>query len=984
MDDPLYGFELLQERAIPELNTRGRLFRHLDTGAQLLSLENDDENKVFSINFRTPPADSTGVAHIMEHSVLCGSRKYPVKEPFVELLKGSLQTFVNAFTFPDRTCYPLASQNLKDFYNLIDVYIDAVFYPLIPPHTLQQEGWHYELENPDQPLTYKGVVYNEMKGAYSNPDDVLSDMARASLFPNTPYGVDSGGDPRHIPDLTYAAFKGFHERYYHPSNAYIFFYGNDDPQERLRRMAEYLAPFQAIRVDSEIPLQPRFDRPRRQEAFFDPGDDPENARGRLVVSWLLADTADPETMLGLSALNHILLGTPASPLRKALIDSGLGEDLAGGGLDDELRQSFFSTGLQGLAVDDGRLRDGETVERLVLDTLERLARQGIESEQVAASLNTLEFRMREFNFGSFPRGVVAMIMAMVTWLYGGDPFDALAFEAPLRSIHARLSGGERYFETLIERYFLGNPHRTTVTLLPRPGLTQEQEADERRRLEQARAMMDAAQLQQIVADTRWLKERQVTPDTPEALATIPGLRLEDMERQARLIPLEVSSLGGTQLLYHDLFTNGIVYLDLGLDLHSLPQELLPYVPLYGRALLGLGAAGDDYVRLAQRIGRSTGGIYPTTFTTQTRRSERAQAWFFLRGKATLAQSADLLRILSDVLLAPRFDTPERFRQIVLEEKAGLESSLAPAGHRLVASRLKAHFNESDWADELMGGIEQLFFLRELAQQVEQDWPAVLARLQAVHAALLNRQSALVNLTLDAAGFAQLRPQLADFLAALPGESTAGGTPAIRQLEWRRAALPPAEGLTFPAQVNFVGKAADLYRLGYQLDGSVHVINKYLGTTWLWERVRVQGGAYGGFCTFNHRSGVYAFLSYRDPNLLGTLENYDGTAAFLRSLDLSQEELTRSIIGTIGDLDAYQLPDAKGYTSMARYLAGDSDQERQLWREQVLSTTAADFRAFGDILEQLNRSGEVVVLGSADAIGRANRERGDFLQPRKVL
>ncbi len=974
----IHGFELVEERMIPEMNTRARWFRHLRSGAQLLSMENDDENKVFMIALRTPPEDSSGVAHIMEHSVLCGSQKYPVKEPFVELLKGSLNTFLNAFTYPDKTCYPVASQNLQDFYNLIDVYVDAVFHPLIPPHILQQEGWHYELEALDAPLHYKGVVYNEMKGAYSNPDDVLGDQARMSLFPNTPYGVDSGGDPRHIPDLTYAYFQNFHQKFYHPSNARIFFYGNDDPEERLRRMDGYLSAYEAIDVDSAIPLQPRFDAPRRVTAYFDPGDDPANDKGRLVVNWLLDEAGNPETSLGLSILTHILLGTPASPLRKALIDSGLGEDLAGVGLEDELRQMYFSTGLQGIAVrPDHTLAAGEQVEALILDTLKALAEGGIDPGQVAASMNTVEFRLREFNFGSFPRGIVASLRSLGAWLYDGDPFAALAFEAPLQAIQGKLAAGEQYFEGLLRRYFLENPHRTTLILQPEPGYSQRQEADKTRRLEAAREKMSRADLEAVIENTRRLKEIQETPDTPEALATLPSLRLEDLDRQNKLLPLRLGEAEGCNLLYHDLFTNGLLYLDLGLDLHLLPQELLPYAPLFGRALFEIGTQTEDFVRLSQRIGRATGGIRPVTLNTPVRRAEAAASWLFLRGKATVAQAPELLHILRDVLLTVRLDHRERFRQMVLEEKAGLEGGLVPGGHRVVNTRLRARFNEAGWAEEQMSGLDQLFFVRKLAQAVDADWPGVLAKLEQIRQILVNRQAMLANVTLDAANWAKLEPELRAFLGGLPGAAPA---PAA----WRAASFVSNEGLTIPAQVNYVGQGANLYQLGYQMDGSVNVITNYLASTWLWERVRVQGGAYGGFCLFNHRSGVFTYLSYRDPNLLATLDNYAGAADFLRTLDLSPEELTKSIIGAIGEMDTYQLPDAKGFTSLVRYLAGDTDAERQLWREQILSASVEDFHAFGEALAQLSQQGPVVVLGSAEAIQKANQARGEFLEVKKVM
>ncbi len=475
----MHGFELVREQEIPELKTRARLFRHGKTGAELLSLENDDENKVFGITFRTPPKDSTGAPHILEHSVLCGSRKYPVKEPFVELVKGSLNTFVNAFTFPDKTSYPVASTNLQDFYNLIDVYLDAVFYPLITPLTLAQEGWHYELDAVDSPLIYKGVVYNEMKGAYSSPDNVLGRHSQQSLYPDTTYGCDSGGDPEKIPELTYEAFKAFHERYYHPSNSRIFFYGDDHPEERLRLINGYLQDFEHIDPDSGVQLQPRFAIPRRVALPYDAGageDAQDDHKAYITVNWLLPETGDPETTLGLGILEHILVETPASPLRKALIDSGLGEDLVGGGLDTGLRQMNFSTGLKGVSP-----QDTQKVEALIIDTLARLAQDGIDPETVAASLNTVEFRLRENNTGSFPRGLSLMLRALTTWLHDSDPIAPLAFQVPLFSIKTRLDSGERYFENLIRDCLVDNMHRSTVILEPDPDLSKRREAAEKER-----------------------------------------------------------------------------------------------------------------------------------------------------------------------------------------------------------------------------------------------------------------------------------------------------------------------------------------------------------------------------------------------------------------------------------------------------------------------------------------------------------------------
>lgn len=965
----LHGFTLLRRQFIPELNTDAHLFRHVKTGAELLSLQNDDENKSFGIAFRTPPTDSTGVAHILEHIVLAGSRKYRVKEPFIELVKGSLKTFLNAMTFPDKTVYPVASQNLQDFYNLIDVYLDAVFYPLLNRHTFQQEGWHYELSDPAQPLIFKGVVFNEMKGAHSDPEDLLDDSGRRALFPDTPYGVDSGGDPRHIPDLTWEQLKDFHRRYYHPSNARIWFYGDDPAEERLRLLNAWLSAFEPLPVDSAVALQSPFAQPLHVQKPYAAG---EEGKAYFTLNWALAENADPETTLGLSLLAHMLIGTPAAPLRKALIDSGLGEDTAGRGLEGDLRQMAFSTGLKG--IDQA---NAAAVETLIFDTLRGLAAQGIDPRTVAASMNTVEFRLRERNTGGFPRGIALFFAALTTWLYDRDPLELLAFEAPLEAIKARVAGGERYFEGLIARYFLDNPHRVALLLHPDLTLQAQMAAEEQARLAAARAALSPAALEEVIADTLELHRLQETPDDPAALAAIPRLTLADLDKENKILPITPLAQQGAPLLYHDLFTNGVFYLDVGMDLRQTPQELLPFVPLFARGLLDMGTEHEDFVSLSQRIGMHTGGLGDTSLLSTHRRSRQPVTWLFLRGKAMTPKTPELLAILSDVLLAARFDNRDRFRQIVLEEKASAEASLVPAGHSVVNSRISAHFSLAGWASEQMGGISHLFFLRELLQAIESDWPGVLARLEALRALLVNRERMIFNATLDAENWQQVQPQLQGLIDHLPARAASAAA-------WSPAPLPAHEGLTLPAQVNYVGKGANLYDLGYELHGSVHVVANFLRTTWLWERVRMQGGAYGGFCLFNQNSGLFSFLSYRDPNLTHTLANYDAAAAFLRQAEISEDELTKNIIGVIGQIDAYMLPDAKGWVSMQRHLLEESDAMRQEMREQVLGTTPDHIRGFADVLDEVAAHGHVVVLGPQAGLERAQTDAALPLTLTRVL
>lgn len=967
----VHGFQIQKEKKIKELRTYASIYRHVKTGAELLSLVNDDENKVFGVTFRTPPTDSTGVAHILEHSVLCGSRKYPVKEPFVELLKGSLKTFLNAFTYPDKTCYPVASQNLQDFYNLIDVYLDAVFYPRLTSYIFQQEGWHLELEHPGDPLAYKGVVFNEMKGAYSSPDHVLSEYSLQSLFPDNPYGLDSGGDPKHIPELTFEQFLAFHKKYYHPSNARFYFYGNDDPENRLRLVNEYLKDFDPIQTDSTIRLQAPFHEPRRIVRPFMAGEKEDNhLKGMITVNWVLSEPTDIATNFALRILEHILLGMPASPLYKALIDSGLGEDLAGEGLSNELRQIYFSTGLKGI-----RVGDADRIESLILETLTNLAQKGIDPKAVEAAINTIEFRLRENNPGGFPRGLVLMLRSLTTWLYDGDSLALLAFEEPLEMVKSCAQSSSGIFEEMIRRLFVNNPHRTTLILEPDPGLAQRDEAAGTEHL--ARSGMSPGETDSLVEKTRELKRLQQTPDTPEALATIPMLRLADLDKKNKTIPLARLDSQETRILFHGLFTHGIVYLDLGLNLHTLPDKYLPYVPLFGRALVEMGTEKEDFVSLMQRIARKTGGISPQSLTSAIKNSESSTAWLFLRGKAMLSQAKELTDILRDILLYVRLDNRDRFRQMVLEAKARAEQKLIPNGHNMVNLRLRAHFSESHWAAEQMNGMSHLFFLRELIRTIDENWPQVLAVLEEMRQTLVNRNAVLLNITMDEQDWPVFKPHLDDLLGDLPKAQ-------FMEKVWSPKRPAPFEGLIIPSLVNYVGKGADLYKVGYRFHASSLAITRYLRNACLWERVRVQGGAYGAFCFFDRTSGALTFVSYRDPNLIKTLDVFDRTAQFLLDADINDTELAKSIIGAIGDLDAYMLPDAKGYASMVRYLIGDTEEERQKMRDELLNTQASDFKAFAQVLESVRKNGLVKALGSPSAIEEVVSNRPGWLDVVKVL
>ncbi|XP_020237092.1 presequence protease 2, chloroplastic/mitochondrial [Cajanus cajan] len=974
------GFQKLSEEFVPECKSKAVLFRHIKTGAQVMSVSNDDENKVFGIVFRTPPKDSTGIPHILEHSVLCGSRKYPLKEPFVELLKGSLHTFLNAFTYPDRTCYPVASTNTKDFYNLVDVYLDAVFFPRCVEdfQIFQQEGWHFELNDPSEEITYKGVVFNEMKGVYSQPDNILGRAAQQALFPDTTYGVDSGGDPRVIPNLTFEEFKEFHRKYYHPSNSRIWFYGDDDPNERLRILSEYLDLFDSSVAPDESRVEPQtlFSKPVRIVETYSAGEGGDLKKHMVCLNWLLSDKPlDLETELTLGFLNHLLLGSPASPLRKILLESRLGDAIVGGGVEDELLQPQFSIGMKGVSADDIH-----KVEELVTSTFKKLAEEGFDTDAIEASMNTIEFSLRENNTGSFPRGLSLMLQSIGKWIYDLNPFEPLKYEKPLQDLKSRIAkeGSKSVFSPLIEKFILNNPHQVTVEMQPDPEKAAREEATEKQILQKVKANMTTEDLAELTRATHELRLKQETPDPPEALKSVPSLSLQDIPKEPIRVPTEVGDINGVKVLQHDLFTNDVLYTEIVFNMNSLKQELLPLVPLFCQSLLEMGTKDLTFVQLNQLIGRKTGGISVYPFTSSVRGKEDPCSHMVVRGKAMAGHIEDLYDLVNSVLQDVQFTDQQRFKQFVSQSRARMENRLRGSGHGIAAARMDAKLNAAGWMSEKMGGLSYLEFLRTLEERVDQDWADISSSLEEIRKSVFSKQGCLINVTADRKNLANTEKVVSKFVDMLPTSSP------IATTAWNVRLPLTNEAIVIPTQVNYVGKAANIYDTGYQLNGSAYVISKYISNTWLWDRVRVSGGAYGGFCDFDTHSGVFSFLSYRDPNLLKTLDVYDGTGDFLRELQIDDDTLTKAIIGTIGDVDAYQLPDAKGYSSMLRYLLGITEEERQRRREEILSTSLKDFKHFMDAMEAVKDKGAVVAVASPEDVDAANKDRPDFFQVKKAL
>jgi Zn-dependent M16 (insulinase) family peptidase len=761
------SYEIVSKDTVTEYGAYCTLYRHKKTGAELLSVHNDDDNKVFGITFRTPPTDSTGVPHILEHSVLCGSRKYKTKEPFVQLLQGSLQTFLNAFTYPDRTCYVLASQNDKDFKNLVNVYADAVFHPraLSDPMVHAQEGWHLELEKKDDPLKYKGVVYNEMKGVYSSPDSLLMRQSQRSIFPDNTYAVDSGGDPVNIPDLSFDDFAAFHGKFYHPANSRIFFWGDDNVEERLNLMDEYLSEFDASpesKPASKIEWQKLvIDEPQwEQHSYPVGGDQPETHM--VMVNWLMNEkelSATEDLVVGV--LDHLLMGNSQSILYKSMMESGLGAAITGGGLSDELLQATFSVGLKGVEP-----ANSKAVEELVLKTLEQVSKDGFTEQDIASAMNTIEFRLREFNTGSFPKGLSFMLGSMSKWIYDGSPTDALKFEEPLAELKEMISkSGSEVFTQYIKDYLVNNKHRVTIEMVPSKTLEQEQLEEEEGRLAAIKASLSDDDIEKIMQSTADLKASQAAEDDPEDRATIPSLELSDLKREVSEYPIDVSeneNESGIDVIRHELAsTSGIAYVGFGIDISNVLYEDIPLLPLFSRIMTETGAGDLSDVEVSQKIGTHTGGVSVSMTTSAIRPTgseartvydgDRLLTKLFIKGKSTSDEAGELFSIFNLILNEANLDSEKKVIEMLKETKARIESSIQGSGHSYANTRIKARYSVNGYLDEMMGGLTYLEKVNELIKEAEDDWTSVLSRLERIRDAIIKNSACRDGMMLDITG-----------------------------------------------------------------------------------------------------------------------------------------------------------------------------------------------------------------------------------------
>lgn len=962
-----HGFKLTQEKNIKELNSVTRLFEHEKSGARLLHIENDDDNKVFSIGFRTPPKNSNGLPHILEHSVLCGSRKFPTKEPFVELIKGSLNTFLNAMTFSDKTIYPLASKNEKDFFNLMDVYLDAVFYPNLysEPEILMQEGWHYELENKEDKLTYKGVVYNEMKGAFSSPEGCLMRKIQESLFPDTPYGVESGGDPEFVPDLTQQEFVEFHKRYYHPSNSYIFLYGDGNIDKQLQFInEEYLKAFDRIVVDSAINLQQPFSSMKEVKVEYPIScDDEEKDKTYLSMNFVSGDNiSKPELHLAFEILEYLLLESAAAPLKKALIDADLGKDVFGS-FDNSILQPVFS-----IVVKNSNESEKERFKEVVFKTLKDLVKNGLDKKLIEACINITEFKLREADLGGFPKGLFYYITSMDSWLYDKDPTMHLEYEDYLSKIKAALT--TNYFEDLIEKYLINNTHSSMVILNGKKGLAEQRSKIVEEKLEKFKKGLSEDELKNIMQGTKALKERQMTPDSKEVLETIPLLELSDIEEQVEHLPLEEREEQGVKVLSHDIFTNKIAYINILFDAKKVDMELLPYITLLSTMLGRVSTESNNYSDLSNEINIHTGGIHFTTDVYGDNEDyEKYSPKFVIKTKALVPKLPKLFEIMAEIISTTKFDEKKRLKELIQQLKSRQEMKIIDRGHITAAGRLTSYFSPASAYIEKTSGIAFYKFIDEIERDFDNKSEEIIENLKKVSKLIFNKDNIMVSVTGEEDIYAAFTTELPKIVSIL-GEEKLPDAKCNFELSKNN------EALLTSSDVQYVAKGYNFIKKGYEYKGQMLVLKTIASLDYLWNRVRVQGGAYGGFANLV-RSGNIVFVSYRDPNVKETLAAYDGIVDYIGTFEASEREMTKYIIGTISELDSPLTPSMKGERATAYYIRGISQEQRQKERKEVLSTKPEDIKSFKAMLADITKENCYCVLGNESKL-KDNKEIFDNL------
>lgn len=955
--EQLKAYTILEKREIKDIDSVSYLLKHNKTGARVALLSNDDDNKVFYIGFRTPPTDSTGVAHIIEHTVLCGSDKYPLKDPFIELAKGSLNTFLNAMTYPDKTIYPVASCNDKDFQNLMDVYLDAVFHPNIyhEEKIFRQEGWHYELEDAEDVLTINGVVYNEMKGAFSSPDDVLWREIMNSLYPHTAYAVESGGDPDVIPELTYENFLAFHKKYYHPSNSYIYLYGNMDMAEKLQYIdEEYLSHYDALAVESELAMEKPFANTITIEKEY-PIMESETEENNTYLSYniSLGSGIDKKFYLGFETLVDVLCMTPGAPIKQALLDAGIGTDL-NCAFDSGVKQPYFS-----IVAKNANANQKDDFVRIIEEQLEKLSTGGLDKRALQATLNYYEFKYREADFGSYPKGLMYGLDMLGSWLYDDSkPFWYVELLDTYQDLKEAVQTS--YFEQIIREKLIDNTHKSVVIVKPVKGLTGQKDKELAEKLAQKKASMSPEEIERVIKETRELKAYQEEPSPKENLEKIPLLTREDMKKEAAPYYNIEKKVGDTILLWHNVFTNGIGYLRFMFDLRQVPEELFPYVGLL-KTMIGLVDTKEhSYSELYNEINLQTGGIAPALNTyTDARNLSKYTATFDLKVKVLYENLPKAFALAEEILTRSVYTDAKRLYELVAEKRSEKQADMMSAGHKLAAGQALSHLSKTAMVIEQTNGLAFYRMLEELEEKFDEKKEEVIDKLQKLVVYLFRPENLMVDYTAQENGMDGIE-KLVEHLKSVLYTEPVQGAGYLPKPEKKN------EGFMSSAQIQYVCRAGNFETKGLPYTGALRVLRVMMGYDYLWTQVRVKGGAYGCMCNFG-KSGDSYFVSYRDPNLEKTIEIYEKAADYIEAFDADERTMTQFIIGAISEMDLPMTPATKGSYSLSGYMSHYSYEEVQKDRDELLATDAATIRGLGAYVRAFLSDNCLCVVGNEEKI-----------------
>lgn len=962
----LKSYDLIRHESIGDLNSEGYLLKHTKTGAKVVVLENSDDNKVFGIAFRTPPSDSTGVPHIMEHSVLCGSKKFPAKDPFVELAKGSLNTFLNAMTFPDKTVYPVASCNDTDFKNLMDVYLDAVFYPNIysRPQIFKQEGWHYEIENKEEPITVNGVVYNEMRGVFSSADDILERKVMEILFPDNAYFYESGGDPQIIPDLTYEDFIDFHKKYYHPSNCYIYLYGNADMEERLSYIdSEYLSKFDAIDIDSAIVKQKPFDKPvTKYVSYSITADESLEDKTHLSYTSVIGDSLDPTLYVAFQIIEYALLLAPGAVLNQALLDTGIAGDIQGS-YECSTLQPYFS-----IIAKNSNKDSLDTFLETIQSVLAKVVKEGFDKQALRAAINFYEFRYREADYSYYPKGLMYCLQSFDSWLYDeNEPFMHIKQNDTYAFLKSQVDTD--YFEKLIEKYLLGNPHTAIIIVEPKQGLTAELDAKLADKLAKYKETLSDKEIEKLIEDTKALHKYQEEPSTQEELDSIPMLSRSDMTREAKPFVYKENLVGDVKYITEDVFTNGIGYLNLVFKITGFPLELIPYLSL-AKGILGLvDTEKYKYADLFNLININSGGITFAMPGYNNVSSDSYDLYFEVRGKALLDKIPFLFEMTEEVLFHSDFSDKKRIKDLITMSKTRMQESMPASGHVTSAFRALSYCSVSGLISEMISGIDYYRFIDELESDFDNRYEELISKIKQALNMAFCRDNLIVSFTSEEKYKDICNSEIEKFAKILP------------KMTWENKpfAVTPVrknEGFKTSSKVQYVAMAGNYSQKGLKYTGALRLLKVMLSYDYLWNNIRVKGGAYGCMNTFKKSGGSF-FVSYRDPNLDKTIEVYKNAAEYVRNFEAGDKELTKYIIGTFSDIDTPLTPSATGSRSFVAYLIGDTNENEQRERDEILDITPDIFKSLADYIDAIIEQDLICVVGGEEIV-EANKDLFDSI------